>query len=456
MLRAPRRLLVTLRLGELPGHLPSLLACRRYGVAPAEHIDGGPIDRLLRHHGGGARATRLHNARLPHDARPDVSGARRYDDVEQLSGVARVLRITVADDAGVPTLLDALAQLASVEAVRPDRLAGTPFDLTPATAPALDEAAAWQPRQLVRLPEALGFEPGDPAVIVGLADSGVLGGGELGQSLRRGFDTVDLEAGLMGALTLVGDHSGRDDDPLDEVGHGTGCAGILAACGPTLPPGGAGLCGLTPVRVLGAAQQGAKRVGIGALSNIDAGMKRLIDLGAKVINMSFGTAEGALLFTHERPHEEVVRYALSRGVILVAASGNSGKDERYYPAAHDGVIAVGAVDDALQPARFSTRGAHVALCAPGQRVWTCGLAGYQQATGTSFAAPFVSAVCALMASYAQRRALALTPALARDILMQSARPFAAPGVEGCGAGVLDALAALQLLDERLDELLGDD
>ncbi|HSC79577.1 MAG TPA: S8 family serine peptidase [Chitinolyticbacter sp.] len=455
--RAPRRLLVTLRLGEMPEHIPSLVACRRYGVVPADTIDGGPIDRILRHHGGCIQSARLHNARIRHDQRPDVAGARRYDDIEQLSGVARVLRISVTDDAGVPALIDALAQLASVEAVRADSLASSPFDTVATPVQAYDEAAAWRSRELIRLPQALGFETGDPAIIVGLADSGVLdASGELAHGMRRGFDTVDLEPGMAGLLTLVGDNLGRDDDPSDEVGHGTGCAGILVAGGLTLPPGGAGLCGLTPVRVLGAAEQAGRRVGIGALSNIDAGMKRLIDLGAKVINMSFGTAENALTPNDPRPHAEVVRYALSRGVILVAASGNSGKVERYYPAAHDDVIAVGAVDDALNPARFSTRGEHVALCAPGQKIWTSGLAGYQQATGTSFAAPFVSAVCALMASYAQRRALALTPALARDILIRSARPFGVAGVEGCGAGVLDALAALQLLDERLDELLGED
>ena len=59
----------------------------------------------------------------------------------------------------------------------------------------------------------------------------------------------------------------------------------------------------------------------------------------------------------------MVRYALARGVALIAASGNSGREERYYPAAHEGVIAVGAIEDDATPASFSTRGAHVALFA---------------------------------------------------------------------------------------------
>ncbi|TJZ76210.1 S8 family peptidase [Chitiniphilus eburneus] len=455
MIRVPRRLLLTLRLGEAPEHLPSLLACRRYGVAPADRIDGGPIDRLLRHHGGALRCTRLHNARTRHDQRPGVAGARRYDDIEQLTGVARVLRVLVQDDSHMPALLQALAQVATVEQVRPDRLSGTPFDGV-ATPGQPDETAAWQPRELIRLPEALGFEPGDPAVLVGLADTGVMASHQDLNPLRRGFDTVDLDATIAAGLTLVGDNTASDEEPDDEVGHGTGCAGILHAGGLSLPPGGAGQCGLTPVRVLGAALQNDKRVGIGALSNIDAGMKRLIDLGVKVINMSFGTPESALRADDTPPHQEVVRYALARGVLLVAASGNSGKEERYFPAAHPGVIAVGAVDQSLKPCGFSTRGAHVALSAPGRDIWTAGLSGYQRATGTSFAAPFVSAVCALLASYAQRRAMPLTPELAREVLVASARPFASAGVEGAGAGVLDALAALQALDARLDSLLEDE
>lgn len=469
--RVPRRLLITLRLGEMPERMPSLLACRRHGVSMAESIDGGPVDRLLRHHGGGARSARLHNSRTPHTQRPQVPGALRYDDVEQLSGVARVLRVEVRSDAGMPHLIDALAQVPVVEQVRPDWLCTTPFDAGPASvanalrpralaegggAQAVDLEAAWRTREAIRLPQALGYEAGSPSIVIGLADTGVIDlHAELGGQVRRGFDTVSLDLATVGDLTLVGDNANVDEDSSDEVGHGTGCAGILSASGRQLPPGGAGACSLTPARVLGAALSGGQRVGIGALANIDAGMKRLIDLGVKVINMSFGTPQSSLSAGDARPHEEVVRYALARGVLLVAASGNSGLLEAYYPAALDGVIAVGAVDAAGVPASFSTRGGHVAVCAPGRDIWTCGLQGYQRASGTSFAAPFVSAVCGLLAARAERRAWPLSPELARDVLATSARPFAHP-TQGCGSGVVDALAALQLLDERIDQAVADE
>jgi subtilisin family serine protease len=458
-LSIPHRFLITLRLGEMPEDMPSLRACQRYGVPPADRIDGGPIDRLLRHHGSAARCARLHNAREPYSERPGVPGARRYDDVEQLTGVARVLRVEVADPDGVPTLLQALAQVPRIESVCPDLLCRTPFDHDGgARAVTVNTEAAWRAHQQIRLPQALAYEPGDEAVVIGVADTGVMSlHAELRDRLRQGFDTVSLDQESVGELILVGDNSGLDEDPLDEVGHGTGCAGILRAAGIELPPGGAGLCVLTPVRVLGAALSGQHRVGVGALANIDLGMKRLIDLNVKVINMSFGTAESSLTAQMPRPHEEVVRYARARGVVLVAASGNSGSAESFFPAASEDVIAVGAVNSDNIPSSFSTRGPHVAVCAPGEKIWTSGLheqePSYQCANGTSFAAPFVTAVCALLISRAQRRAWPLTPTKVKELLIESARPFGRAGVEGCGRGVVDALGALQRLDAYIDDAL---
>ena len=455
-LLVPRRLLLTLKLGEMPEHLPGLRAVRGYGAAMGEYVDRGAIDRLLRHHGGAFRAARLHSARLRRSDSRAV-GARRFDEAEQLSGVARVLRIDLRDGERLPALLRALAELPMVERVGADHLCGLPFDVRDGgernAAPAHD---AWA-REAMRLPQALRLEPGDPAVVIGLADTGVaLQHPELAGRLRAGFDSVDLDPDSVGGLALVGDFRRSGERPQDEVGHGSGCAAILVANGRHLPPGSAGACGLIPVRVLGAALgSGDRRVGVGALDNIDAGMKRLIDLGVKVINMSFGTPESALLADAPKPHEETVRYALARGVVLVAASGNSGLNERFYPAAHDGVIAVGAVDPGLVPAGFSTRGTHVALCAPGRDIRTCALDGYQVASGTSFAAPFVAAVCGLMVARAQRRAWPLDSHLTRRLLHASARPFAAAGVTDCGSGVVDAQAALYALDASIDAQMRD-
>lgn len=445
-LAAPRmkhRLLLTLALGEAPGHVPSQRACRRGEAEPARKIDGGALDRLLRHYGGELRCMRLHAP-----AREE----NRYDDSEHISGVARVLRVEVADDDRMEILVDALRQSPKVERASADYLAAAPFEAATLAGDAeLDQA--WSARDLIRIPEALGYEPGDPVVLLGLADTGVAASNrEILMRIRPGFDSVDLRAEDVSGYALVGDESEPDDDAADEVGHGTGCAGILVARGEQLPPGAAGECSVVPGRVLGAAVgANGKRVGIGAIANIDQGMKRLVDLGAKIINMSFGTPESALAADDPRPHEEIVKYALARGCILVAASGNSALNEHFYPAAHPGVIAVGAVDSAKRPASFTTRGGHVALCAPGAGIWTCGLEGYAKASGTSFAAPFVAGVAALLVARANRRAFPLDGPMARRILIESAQAFGNGDREGCGAGIVDALAALRRLDQIIDD-----
>lgn len=465
MPNVPRRLLLTLHLGEMPDSMPAWAACTRHGVPMAESIDGGVLDRLLRHHGGALRCARMHSARRPRSTA--VTGARRFDDVEQLSGVARVLRVELQDDSRLHELVQALRQVPTVDSCLVEHLslAGLDAGAAPAQALAADaEREAWAARELIRLPQALGYTQGDPTVVVGLVDTGVDGHHPAlpAQAWRRGFDTVDLSSLAMGNLQIIGDDRSPDGDPFDEVGHGTGCAGILRADGLGLPPGAAGLCSLLPVRVLGTALSGQRRVGVGSIANIDAGMKRLVDLGAKVINMSFGTAESQLPPGGALPHLEVVRYALARGVILVAASGNNGATERYFPAAHEGVIAVGAVTTRGEPARFSTRGGHVALCAPGEGIWTCGPGrdgapgALQRVSGTSFAAPFVTAACALLVARAESRAAPLDGATAARLLRESCRPHLQPGTEGCGSGVLDIWAALRALDAHIDAEQDDD
>ena len=87
---------------------------------------------------------------------------------------------------------------------------------------------------------------------------------------------------------------------------------------------------------------------------------------------------------------------------------------------------------------------------------SCGLSGYNHVTGTSFAAPFVAAAAALLVARGQRRACPVDAALARDVLVRSAQPFAGEAPSGCGAGILDAAAALQTLDTMIDQLVTDD
>jgi subtilisin family serine protease len=451
----PNSLLLTLELGEAPDSIPALVDVRHRHARSAATLDGGPLDRLIKRYAGAARIARVHGAR----ASMYKPGQRHkgFDALEQTSGVARSFLLEVAPGSAIGELVRELAQLAHVSAVSPNYVCVHPCAAPATSAPGAGVDGAWAPHLLVRAPEALAYEPGDPAVLLGLVDSGVVPTHpELSGRLRAGWDTVDLSSEGVGAgVKLLGEHRRHDHDPLDQyVGHGMGCAGIMSGVGLQLAPGLAGESQIIPLRALaGALLPGrSNAVGLGAISDLDAAVKLAVDLGAKVINMSFGTDDAALAPDSPKPHAAVVRYACERGCVLVAASGNDGHLARYWPAAHEGVIAVGAVNGDGRPCAFSTRGDHVALCAPGEQILSAGLEGYQRVTGTSFAAPFVAAVCALLVARGARRAMPVDGACARQVLTESCQPFRGQGETGCGAGILDAAAALARLDALVDSL----
>jgi len=334
-------------------------------------------------------------------------------------------------------------------------LAAAPMAVGLAAPPdeSIDLAEARVPHERIHAPQALALEPGDERITTAVVDTGfTLGHPELQRKCLAGYDTVNLGMGrLNGDVKLLGDSRGHDYNPKDEVGHGSGVAGILGAQGWYLPKGVAGLSLLLPVRALAAAvgPSSPKRVGIGALADISAGLKVAVDLGAQVINMSFGTPESSTDPAAPKPHARVVRYATELGCVLIAAAGNSGKQERFYPAALPDVIAVGSCDAAGRRSSFSTWGEHVALCAPGERIVTAAMKGYQRSSGTSFAAPFVAGVAALLVSRARRAGRRLDGAAVRRLLTTSAAPLGGGFSPETGHGLLDALAALRLLDTEL-------
>jgi subtilisin family serine protease len=450
----PGSLVLKLQLGEAPDHVPSQMDVRHKAVAAATKLDGGVIDRLIRHYANGAHITRVHAAAASLGRRGERH--RDFSDQEHICGMSRTFRVDMDRGSPLEKLVASLSEVATVEHASLNYLCGLPFSAASLAADfVIDVEQAWESRDAVFAREAMAYEPGDPGVIIGIVDTGVAPHHpETTRRFRSGFDTVQLGASdFAQGVSLLGDTAVADTKPIDEfVGHGMACAGIIGALGDEIPPGLAGNCSLLPLRVLGAARLPGKTsaVGLGAISDIDMGMKMAIELGAKVLNMSFGTADGALDPHAEKPHADVVRYALTRNCVLVAASGNSGKEEVYWPAAYEGVIAVGSVDADGKPSHFTTRGSHVALCAVGERVATCGLKGYQLATGTSFAAPFVTAAAALLVSRAQRRSYPLSGEDVRRLLVESATPWPGKDTQGYGAGILNAAAALEMLDREID------
>ena len=177
---------------------------------------------------------------------------------------------------------------------------------------------------------------------------------------------------------------GDQDTTNDSYGHGTRVAGILADCTRSAP------VLIHPIRVL-------NENGGGLISNVVNAISEACDAGADIINLSL-----AVRGTYTSL-EDMVREAVSRGVVVVIAAGNYGiNTSKVSPARVDaeGAIVVGAAERAGgvdYRADYSDFGDSVDVYAYGTNIRCCSSGGgYGTDTGTSMAAPHVSAACALM------------------------------------------------------------
>lgn len=318
----------------------------------------------------------------------------QFAEKEIKAGLNRLYRVILRNQTDLPPdLINGLRLIPIIEEARPAIIGQAKIPIYN-TAQSV-EGFFDKSRKIIFLPEAHIFSKGSPEVRVAILDTGIdLDHPEIKDAIEKKADFVNLEG--LDTTSFVGDFLGYDDSPDDEVGHGTHVAGILAGKGVKMPVGVAPGIKLIAVRVLATLKQEDKKVGAGLIDNINTGIKWAVDNGADVINMSLGVKHeyGGL------PHKEVVEYALSRGVTIVAASGNDGNPDKYYPGALPGVIAVGAVDEDDNIASFSNYGKHVSLVAPGTNIFSSFLnKEYAICSGTSQASPFVSGAVALIKSY---------------------------------------------------------
>jgi uncharacterized repeat protein (TIGR02543 family) len=116
--------------------------------------------------------------------------------------------------------------------------------------------------------------------------------------------------------------------------------------------------------------------------------------GADIINMSLGTK------SINTVTQSAVEQAIAEGIIIVGASGNDGDTSKYYPASYPGVISVASIDESLSMSSFSNFNDAVDITAPGSSIVSTSLNnGYATGSGTSFAAPQIAGVLALMKSH---------------------------------------------------------
>ncbi|MGQ4415414.1 type VII secretion-associated serine protease mycosin [Streptomyces sp. SAS_269] len=231
---------------------------------------------------------------------------------------------------------------------------------------------------------------------------------------------------------------GNSSGTTDTVGHGTRVAGIIAA----RPAKGTGFVGLAPdATIIPVKQNDAEGDGT-ALTLADA-IRHAVQAGADVINISQDTANAV------RPDsrlEQAVDYALNQKVVVVASAGNDGLGGNVkvtYPASYKGVLAVAASDRNNERAAFSQSGDFVGVAAPGvDMISTVPGGGHCSDNGTSFSAPYVAGVAALLkAKYPKWTAQEVTAQI------EQTAERSIPGHDRLvGWGVVDPVKALTDVD----------
>ncbi|MFF1407937.1 type VII secretion-associated serine protease mycosin [Streptomyces sp. NPDC058294] len=185
---------------------------------------------------------------------------------------------------------------------------------------------------------------------------------------------------------------GNAKGTTDTVGHGTRVAGIIAA----RPMKGTGFVGLAPEATIIPIKQNDAE-GHGTAVTLARAIRHAIKEKADVINISQDTADAAV------PDEDLhraVNEALAARIVVVASAGNGGlggNSKKTYPASYDGVLAVAASDRNNERAAFSQSGDFVGVAAPGvDMISTVPKGGHCTDNGTSFSAPYVAGVAALI------------------------------------------------------------
>lgn len=227
----------------------------------------------------------------------------------------------------------------------------------------------WGPKK-IKADWAWNTTVGSKDVLVTVVDTGI------------DWDHPDLAANY---VALGYDWVNDDANPMDDEGHGTHCAGIIAA----VLNNSVGIAGIANVSIM--AEKGLNSSGYGTSEWLANSIIHAVDQGADIISMSWGS------YYYSELIYQAIKYAYDNGVLLIASAGNEDTDARSYPAAYEEVISVSATTTGDGLASFSNYGDYIELAAPGVDIYsTVWNNGYVSWSGTSMAAPHVAGVAALI------------------------------------------------------------
>lgn len=302
---------------------------------------------------------------------------------------------------------------------------------------------------------------GDPGVVVAILDTGLAY--ESFQSFIVGpevvtnriwtnpdevTDGIDNDGNGLVDDVHGWDFSNNDAHPNDDHGHGTHIAGTIAGQTDNFiaVAGLAWQSTIMPLKVLNGS-------GDGSTSTIVTAINYALQAGADIINLSLGGSNDDPLL------HQAIQAAVSRGVVVIAASGNDNAASLNYPARYSETIAVGAVQQDLQRAPYSNYGANLDLMAPGGNVnldqdnngvadgvgipqqtctsTACSSFATYYYTGTSQAAAHVAGAAALLL------ACGVPGGAVQSVLMTAATDLGVSGVDSeYGAGLVNIQAAM--------------
>ena len=323
----------------------------------------------------------------------------------------------------------ALARITGVSSVSSERKASTLFT------PDDDSLSNQWSLDTINAYEAWDLGRGSHDVVVAVLDTGIdWNHPDLGANMWSNDDGYHGYNFIEDNWFPMDDNvNGYDEDgtwlPNIYTYHGTHVAGVIGA----VIDNSEGIAGLAQVQLM--AVKVMNDSGEGTDATVASGLRWATDNGADIVTMSLGVDGMSLTL------QNAVEYASDRGVVLVAAAGNSGTSEVTYPAAYPTVIAVGATDSSDRRATFSNFGVGLDVMAPGVNIYsTQGGGSYQYLSGTSAAAPHVAGVAAIMLSINP----ALSPAEVGSYINSTATDLSMTGYDtSTGWGIVNAFGAVE-------------